>query len=89
MRRPGLPMFLARRPYRRRRRVDAARLLPVFGTVLFLMPLLWRPADGGANALAADAIWLFLVWAGLIAVARLLAPSLSSEGDAGPAGDRD
>ncbi|MBD3765979.1 MAG: hypothetical protein IE927_15000 [Rhodobacterales bacterium] len=81
-------MFLARRPYRRRRRVDAARLLPVFGTVLFLMPMMWRPAGGRANALAADGVWLFLVWAGLIAVARLLAPSLSPEGEADPAEDR-
>ena len=40
MKRPGLPLFLQRRPYRRRRKIDAARLLPVFGAFLLLLPML-------------------------------------------------
>lgn len=80
MRRPGIPLFLQRGPYRRRRRIDAARLLPVFGAFLLILPILWEPGDGGGagRSTSADALYLFAVWAGLIAVARLLAPGLSA-----------
>ncbi len=40
MRKPKRPLFLARAPYRRRRLRDAARLLPVVGGFLLLLPLL-------------------------------------------------
>jgi len=43
MRRPTAPLFLARAVYRKRRLRDAARLLPVLGMFLLLMPGLWRP----------------------------------------------
>ncbi len=57
VRRPGTPLFLQRLPYRRRRRIDAARLLPVFGLFLLLLPMLWSPerrwrtADGAGRGL--------------------------------------
>lgn len=38
------PEFLGREAYRRRRLVDAAYLLPVVGTVLFLLPMAWSGA---------------------------------------------
>ena len=79
MKRPGLPLFLQRRPYRRRRKIDAARVLPVFGAFLLLLPMLWAPAGDKARGTVHDGLYLFLVWAGLIAVARLLAPSLTAE----------
>ena len=79
MRRPGLPLFLQRRPYRRRRKIDAARLLPVFGAFLLLLPMLWDPVAGEGRGTVHDGLYLFLVWAGLIAVARLLAPSLTAD----------
>ena len=79
MKRPGLPLFLQRRPYRRRRKIDAARLLPVFGAFLLLLPMLWDPVAGGGRGIVHDGLYLFLVWAGLIAVARLLAPSLTAD----------
>jgi hypothetical protein len=77
MRRPGTPLFLQRRPYRRRRRMDAARLLPVFGLFLFLLPILWAPVADEGRSTAADGIFLFAVWALLILVAHLLAPGLT------------
>ncbi|MEY3308515.1 MAG: hypothetical protein RLZZ413_2553 [Pseudomonadota bacterium] len=77
MKRPGLPLFLQRRPYRRRRKIDAARLLPVFGAFLLLLPMLWDPVARGSRGTVHDGLYLFVVWAGLIAVARLLAPSLT------------
>ena len=79
MKRPGLPLFLQRRPYRRRRKIDAARLLPVFGAFLLLLPMLWDPVARGSRGTVHDGLYLFVVWAGLIAVARLLAPSLTVE----------
>lgn len=61
------PVFFERRTYRRRRLMDAARLLPVMGALLFAVPLLW-PRAGEAGALAtSDAIrYIFIVWALLI-----------------------
>jgi hypothetical protein len=79
LRRPGTPLFLQRGPYRRRRRIDAARLLPVFGVFLLILPILWGPAEGagGGRSTSGDALYLFAVWAGLIGIARALAPGLA------------
>jgi hypothetical protein len=79
MRRPG-PVFLPPRGYRRRRLHDAARLVPVFGAVLFLLPVLWSPGETEARDTARDAIYLFVVWAGLVGVAALLSRGLSAPG---------
>jgi hypothetical protein len=84
VKRPGLPLFLQRRPYRRRRKIDAARLLPVFGAFLLLLPMLWAPAGDEGRGTVGDGLYLFVVWAGLIAVARLLAPSLTADGQPDP-----
>jgi hypothetical protein len=70
---------------RRRRLVDAARILPFAATLLMLLPLAWEPAAGApARDTAADAIYLFLLWAALIAAAAGLAAGL---GRAPPGGD--
>lgn len=79
MKRRG-PVFLPARGYRLRRLHDAARLVPVFGVVLFLLPVLWSPATTEARNTAPDAIYLFVVWAGLIAVAALLSRGLGAPG---------
>lgn len=81
MKRRRAPLFLGRRGYRRRRMHDAARLLPVFGGFLFLLPLLWDPAGTPTRDTAPDGIYVFLVWAGLIGVAALLAPGLGQGSD--------
>lgn len=78
MRRPGIPIFLQRSPYRRRRRIDAARLLPVFGAFLLLLPILWEPEGGGARSVVQDGLYLFGIWAGLVAVALALVPGLNA-----------
>ncbi len=59
-------MFLERRTYRRRRLMDAARLLPIVGVLLFLVPLLWAPDRGDRARPPARAIYVFAVWFGLI-----------------------
>jgi hypothetical protein len=72
----GQPLFLARRSYRRRRMMDAARLLPVVGAVLFMLPVLWRPAETPLADTGPGAIYLFGVWGLLIVAAVLLSRAL-------------
>ena len=80
------PLFLARRSYRRRRMMDAARLLPLMGVVLFLLPALWQPAETPPPDTARGLIYLFAVWAWLVgsaaALALGLAPALDAEEEA-------
>lgn len=75
------PLFLRRASYRQRRRRDAARLLPVIGLFLMLLPVLWAPQNTFSRDTAPDGIYLFVVWALLIAVAMLISRSLNTAGD--------
>ncbi len=69
----GEPLFLARDSYRQRRLGDAARLLPVLGVVLMLLP--------GFITVTADAIvFIFTVWAVLIVAVGLLSRHLARRG---------
>lgn len=77
MRRLGRPLFLARAPYKQRRLRDAARLLPVLGFLLLLLPLLWT--DGSRQTLVSgEVLYYFGVWAVLIGMAAIFAPGLQS-----------
>jgi hypothetical protein len=69
------PLFLARAPYRRRRLRDAARLLPILGIFLLLLPLLWT-RESRVSLSAGDVIYFFGVWLLLIALAAACAPGL-------------
>ncbi len=80
------PLFLARRSYRQRRLRDAARLLPILGGVLLLLPLLWTPR-GEVSLSAGDMVYFFGLWLGLVIAAAILAPGLR-RGD-GAAEDED
>ena len=75
---PPSPVFLERRGYRRRRLLDAARILPVLGVLLFLVPLLWGGTGAGATRTSQAMIYVFVVWAGLVVLAywlwRVLGP---------------
>lgn len=83
---PGRPVFLARRAYRRRRLTDAARLLPVVGLFLFLVPIFWHPADTPARDTAPGGLYLFGVWALLVLAAGVVAGRLAraAEDEEGP-----
>jgi len=84
VRRPRPPLFLAPDRYRRRRLMDGARMLPVAGAFLLLLPILWRPTAEGHHT-AAEGLYLFGVWGVLILAARLLSrPLLSTEDDPPP-----
>jgi len=71
---PRGTVFLERGSYRRRRVMDGARILPVAGFVLILLPVLWA-FDNGAN-IAVEAVYLFVLWTLLIVVAAVLAGPL-------------
>lgn len=82
MARPPRVLFLERRTYRRRRLADLARLMPVIGLVLLLVPLLWQEGAGGMPTSRAI-LWIFGVWVVLVAATAWLASRrLESEHDA-------
>ena len=78
MRPPRQPLYLALHTYRRRRMMDAARLLPVLGVFLVMLPLFWMPRDAAAMGTAGAGIYLFAVWLGLIVAAFVIARRLAS-----------
>ncbi len=75
------PLFLARQSYRRRRLHDMARFLPVLGTFLMILPMLWGEDDSDIRNTASDGIYLLIIWIGLIGVAALLSRGLRAQGD--------
>ena len=60
--------------------MDAARLLPLIGLLLFLVPLLWAPDRADRASTATTTIYVFAVWAGLILSAVLLSRALAKRG---------
>ena len=71
-------VFLERRAYHKRRMRDLARALPVFGLVLWGIPLLWSQGEGGtANRDAV--VYIFAVWILLIALAAIISRAVRSD----------
>ena len=73
---PRAPIFLEKRGYRQRRMMDAVRLLPFLGLMLWMVPLLWpvpeilpdatlEPSEP-TIAMSVALRYLFGVWALLI-----------------------
>ncbi|MCY4304666.1 MAG: hypothetical protein OXC62_07820 [Aestuariivita sp.] len=64
--------FLSRKSYRQRRIIDAAKLLPILGIILFFLPLLWgnSPQEAGDKqytiTVTEVAVFIFCVWLFLI-----------------------
>lgn len=77
MARSGPTVFLERRTYRRRRLRDAARLVPMIGAVLLVLPLLGQQEGGAERATTGVGIYVFGVWLGLIVFAAVTARALS------------
>lgn len=59
------PLFVARRNYRRRRMRDGARLLPILGLFLIMLPPLQQWSEEEPR-LGGQLVYLFLVWLFLI-----------------------
>lgn len=62
-------LFLGRRAYRRRRMIDATRLLPVVFAIIVLLPPLWLP---DRFSFATGTLWLAFGWLLTIAVTAAL-----------------
>ncbi len=73
------------RSYRHRRTIDAARLLPLIGLFLFVIPVL---AAGGRDTVSTvgGVVYVFFIWGILIVVSAFLALRLGNDnaGDEGP-----
>lgn len=72
MARPSEPLFLARDSYRRRRLGDAARVIPVIGFILLVLPGLLTSTTGSL-------VYVFTVWAILILITAVLSRRLSRQ----------
>ena len=70
--RPQTPVFLQKASYRQRRVRDAAKLVPVLGAVLLIMPLAWQDDAQGATTNASALVYIFGVWIGLIVLTAVL-----------------
>lgn len=89
------PVFVERRTYRRRRLVDAARLLPVLGVALICLPLLWISEGGPKTSTTYAMIYFFGLWVALTVVTGLLskylneddAPQPEDDNGRGPSGE--
>ncbi len=81
------PVFLERKTYRARRMMDGARLLPVLGVVLFMVPALWpksaatvihTPDSFAAPVTTSGAmLYVFGLWGLLTLAAALMARGLA------------
>lgn len=90
MAREPLPMFLERSVYRRRRMMDALRLLTVLGVVLWLIPALWPndPSTGAETLPMSRALfYIFGVWAALIVISAGLSIRLRRPEDSDDAAE--
>ena len=74
------PVFLNEQVYRRRRIIDAIRLLPLLAMLAFLAPALVFKSDiGGSTAL--HLIYYFAAWVLLIILAAVLVRAFRSRSD--------
>lgn len=71
-------VFLQRRAYHKRRMRDLARGLPVFGAVLWGIPLVWRQGEAGVSNSNA-VVYIFVVWVVLIGLAAVISRAVKSE----------
>jgi|SaaInlStandDraft_1057018.scaffolds.fasta_scaffold59412_3 ACR3 family arsenite efflux pump ArsB len=75
---PSTPSkFLEQSRYRQRRMMDALRLLPVLGLLLWLFPIFWPTGLNVSNnndpvSTSSAVIYVFLVWGILILLSSIL-----------------
>ncbi|MEM8655560.1 MAG: hypothetical protein AAGF36_12515 [Pseudomonadota bacterium] len=78
-------LFLEKRSYRRRRMMDALRLLPIVGLLLWLFPVFWPSVRDGAAApepvaMSSAVTYVFGVWGLLILAGLALWRALEGRG---------
>ncbi len=72
---PRRPEFLEQDVYRRRRLIDAIKLLPILGACLFLLPALILGEETGSTAVRL--VYFFFTWIVLILLCVVLVRRLS------------
>lgn len=77
--RPSL--FVERETYRRRRMLDGARLLPILGVALLLLPVLWRSPEGQGLPTTYLMGYIFGIWLLLTLGAAALSGYLATTPD--------
>jgi hypothetical protein len=90
MARERLPLFLARSSYRKRRKMDALKMLAFFGAILWLIPAIWPSNSGGETgtlAMSRALYYIFGVWMVLIVLSFVLTRDLTETEDAAPEAD--
>jgi len=78
MSRKALPLFVERDTYRKRRMIDAARILPILGVALLVLPVLWQTPDGQGLPTTYLMGYIFGVWVLLAAAAAGLSAYLAA-----------
>ena len=76
--------FLQRRSYRQRRVADAARMLPIAGLILMLLPLLFTGGEAGETEPVRTSqigLYIFALWVVLMATAFGLSRGLQEPKD--------
>ena len=69
-------LVLGERPSATQRRMmDAARLLPVLGAGMFVLPLLWKSGEGTRTVVVM--FYIFLCWSALIGLGWIVSRRLS------------
>lgn len=77
MAREPLPLFLERSNYRRRRVLDAVKLVVILGVLLWSMPVLWpTSAEDEAVPMSRALYYVFGVWILLIVLSAVLVGKL-------------
>ncbi len=65
------PVYLARRSYRQRRLRDAAKMVPIVGVILWLLPLVASAPRSGSTGLYIFGVWMALIFVTAGVSARL------------------
>ncbi len=68
--------------------MDAARLLPVAGALLFALPLIWSDAGTATGGLYVFGAWGALILAAFVLSRRLIAPAESDDNEDAQGKDR-
>lgn len=82
--RPGASaVFHEKRTYRKRRLMDAAKVMPVLAIFLWCVPLIWPQSGDGAVTSATALVYIFGAWTGLIILTWILSLALRHTMDEG------
>ena len=80
-------LFLERRSYRRRRLMDAVRVLPFVGLGFWMVPLLWSTTPEDGVTMSGALQYLFGIWIALIVAALVLWLKTRTRGPVDPPAD--